>query len=87
MYELFETNPSPPSRYLKAWWFTTTRWDKVRKIARKGHSVTLGLVLRGFIYTTFGLGASHTGFWAGLSGKACLAWPMGSSLRPMSEEH
>jgi hypothetical protein len=28
---------------------------------------------RGFMYTIFGLGASHMGFRAGLWGKACLA--------------
>ena len=40
---------------------------------------------RGFIYTIFGLGASHMGIWAGLLGKACPARPMGFGPRPIFE--
>jgi len=41
----------------------------------------------GFIYTIFGLGASHMGLWAGPEEKACPARPMGSSLRPNHCDH
>ena len=41
----------------------------------------------GFIYTIFGLGASHMGFWAGLEEIACPTQPMGSSPRPVYEDH
>ena len=41
----------------------------------------------GFIYTIFGLGASHMGLWAGPEEKACPAQPMGSSLRPNNCDH
>jgi hypothetical protein len=41
----------------------------------------------GFIYTIFGLGASHMGLWAGPEEKACPARPMGSSLRPNNCDH
>ena len=39
---------------------------------------------RGFIYTTFSLGASHTGLWAGPGQKACLACPAGRVGRPQA---
>jgi hypothetical protein len=41
----------------------------------------------GFIYTIFGLGASHMGLRAGPEEKACPARPMGSSLRPNNCDH
>ena len=41
----------------------------------------------GFIYTIFGLGASHMGLERGPEEKACLARPMGSSLRPNNCDH
>src|SRR5271170_3286421 len=42
---------------------------------------------RGLIYTIFGLCASHMCFWAGLEEIACLTRPMGSSPRPVYEDH
>ena len=50
-------------------------------------SVTLMGSDRGFIYTIFGLGASDVGFWAGLEEITCPTRPMGSSLRPVYEDH
>ena len=38
---------------------------------KKGGSVTLMGSNRGFIYTIFGLDASHMGFWAELKEEAC----------------
>jgi hypothetical protein len=49
--------------------------------------MTFKLILYGFIYATFGLGVSHTGFRAGPNAKACRAWPTGRRLEPMNGDH
>jgi hypothetical protein len=60
---------------------------KIGVMGRKGGLMTNTASYYGFIYTIFGLGASHMGLWAGPEEKACPARPMGSSLRPNNCDH